>query len=273
MTIAISFFPMMTSTIELLSHDDNRSAGPPVVLLPGAGDIRSGYGSLAERLGTNGYRVVTADLPGHGDSPTADSYGVAETARALGDLIDSLEAGPATVIGTSFSPAATVWAAATRPHLIRAVVAISPHMEAEPSPAAALQRLAILTLLRGPWAGALWGRLYRSWFKTNPPDDLERHVARLQAMLTDRGRRRAVRETLVAHRKGMAEMMERFDRPSLIIFGSADDHFPDPAAEADRLSRLLDGQVLMVEGAGHYPYMEYPTVVEDAVLAFLDSVG
>lgn len=120
--------------------------------------------------------------------------------------------------------AATVRAVDTRPDPIRAVVAISPHMEAETSPAAALPRLAILTLLRGPWAGAPQGRLYRSWFKTSPPHDLERHVAPLQAMLTDRRRRRAVRETLVAHRKGMAEMMESSTGPSLIVFGSADDY-------------------------------------------------
>ncbi|MFO7549180.1 MAG: hypothetical protein R6X29_09975, partial [Acidimicrobiia bacterium] len=64
-----------TGTTRRLAHDDSGGDGPLVVLLPGAGDLRSEHRFLAPPLVAAGYRVVTADLPGHGESPTATSYG------------------------------------------------------------------------------------------------------------------------------------------------------------------------------------------------------
>jgi pimeloyl-ACP methyl ester carboxylesterase len=79
-----------------LAYDDTGGSGPLVILLPGAGDVRSENRFLMPSLEEAGYRVVNADLPGHGGSPTAGSYGVAETADALLALIDGLGSGPLT---------------------------------------------------------------------------------------------------------------------------------------------------------------------------------
>lgn len=242
-------------------------------MLPSAGDVRSGYRPLREALVDAGFRVVTADLPGHGESPPAPAYGVGETADALIELIRSLAAGPAVVVAASFAPAATVVAAAREPGLFRGLVAISPHLEADSSWAGRLQRLSILSLLRGPWAGALWGRLYRGWFKSRPPADLDSHLQHLRHMLTEPARRRAVRQTLVASRVGVDEAMDAVGIPSLFVFGSEDDHFADPAEEAATLARRMGGDVLVVPGAGHYPHMEDPTTVAQAIERFLAGLG
>jgi len=53
---------------------------------------------------------------------------------------------------------------------------------------------------------------------------------------------------------------------------AADDHFPDPAAEARATSRALGGDQLIVDGAGHYPHVEQPQVVATAVRTFLDRL-
>jgi pimeloyl-ACP methyl ester carboxylesterase len=238
-------------------------------MLPGAGDIGAGYGTLVDSLRSAGARVIVADLPGHGDSPIHPTYGVEDTASALLSLIDDLDTGPAVVIATSFSPAAAVLAAHRRPDAFRGLVAISPHMEAEAGPSGAVQRLAIRGLLRGPWAGALWGRLYRSWYQSRPPESLDRHILRLQAMLADPERRRAVRETLVAARDGVSEALDAIDLPLLFVFGESDGHFPDPAAEAEKLVARAGGEGLLVPGAGHYPHIEYPEVVGESVRRFL----
>ena len=257
----------MTQT--LLACDDSGGSGPLVVLLPGAGDVRSENRFLVRDLAAAGYRVASADLPGHGDPLTAASYGVAETAAALLALVDRLGGGPAAVVATSFAPAAAVWAAAAHPERISAVVAISPHLEGDGSVKGMLLNAAVSGLLRGPWAGPVWTRLYRSWYRSGTPADLEGELARIAAMMRDPARRRAVRETLTAHRRGVAGKVERFDRPALVVFGAADDHFPDPAAEAARVASRLGGEVLLVEGAGHYPHAERPDLVGPAVLAFL----
>ncbi len=261
----------MTKTLETtdgtIAYDDAGS-GRLLVLLPGAGDVRSEHRSLAPMLTEAGFRVVTADLRGHGDSsPSWPSYGVAETAGDLIGLIEDLDAGPATVIADSFSPAAALWAAADRPDLIDGVVAISVHLEA----GSFFQNLAVTALLRGPLAAGMWAKLYRGWYKASPPSDLDAEMAKLRNMMGSRHRRRAVRETLVARRDGLAERIAGLDIPVLAVFGTADDHFADPAAEAAAVAARTGGRHVMVEGAGHYPHVEQPDVVAAEILAFLGA--
>jgi pimeloyl-ACP methyl ester carboxylesterase len=256
----------------MLAYDDTGGTGPLVVLLPGAGDVRSENRFLVERLAAAGHRVVNADLPGHGSSPAAPAYGVAETAEAIADLVEELDAGPALVIGCSFAPAAAVWMAAERPDLVRGIGLISPHLEAEGGLAAWIQRISILALLRGPLAAPLWSKLYRGWYKTTPPDDLDEEIRRIAAMMRDPARRRAARRTLVADRDGVAERIEHVEVPALVVFGSDDDHFEDPRAEADRIADRLAATVAIVDGAGHYPHVEQPDVVADAVIRFSSTL-
>jgi pimeloyl-ACP methyl ester carboxylesterase len=54
-----------------------------------------------------------------------------------------------------------------------------------------------------------------------------------------------------------------------VIFGSLDDHFTDPAAEAAAVAAQLRGEHVIVDGAGHYPHVERPDVVSEAIVAFL----
>jgi pimeloyl-ACP methyl ester carboxylesterase len=255
-----------------LAHDDTGGSGPLAILLPGAGDVRSENRFLVQDLVAAGYRVINTDLPGHGESGTAESYGVAETANALLAIIQRLDCGPASVIATSFAPAAVVWAAATRPEQFTAVVAISPHLEADESLNSRLLGGVISVLIRGPWAASVWSRFYRSWYKSRTPDDMDEEVSKMRTMLKDASRRRAVRETLIAHRKGMPEKIESYTRPTLVIFGSADDHFPEPLDEAIRVSSRLNSELLMVEGAGHYPHVERPDIVSPAIVGFLNRL-
>jgi pimeloyl-ACP methyl ester carboxylesterase len=260
-----------TSHRARLSHDDLGS-GPLLVLLPGAGDLRSEYRFVIDRLVDSGHRVVVADLPGHGRSPVAERYGVQATADALLELISDLRAGPAVVVGTSFAPAAAVWAAVDRPELIRGVVSISPHLHEDDSLQGRLVAVATNVLLRGPWAGALWAKLYAGWYKASPPADLADELGRLRAMLADPARRRAVRRTLTADRDGVAARIARLDTPTLTVFGDADDHFTDPTNQAARVAAELGGDHLIVPGAGHYPHVEQPDMVADAIIDFVRHV-
>ena len=91
-------------------------------------------------------------------------------------------------------------------------------------------------------------------------------------MLKDAGRRRAVRETLIANRNGVSDKINAYATPTLVIFGSADDHFPDPAIEGARVSSRLHGELVMVEGAGHYPHVECSDIVSPAIVDFLNRV-
>ena len=255
--------------MQVMAHDDTGGEGRLVVMLPGAGDVRSEYRFLKDPLANAGYRVVVADLPGHGDSAVAPQYTVESTADALVELLENLDGGPAVVVACSFAPAAAVWAAAERPGLFAGIVSLSPHFHDDSSAKGRVLNWAIRGLLRGPWAAGLWAKLYSGWYKTTPPSDLSVEVEKLKAMVADPARRRAVRETLVADRAGVAGRMHAIDVPTLTIFGSLDDHFADPVATAAETAKELSGEHMVVEGAGHYPHAESPDVVAGAIASFL----
>lgn len=260
-----------TNTVPL-AHDDTGGDGRLMLLLPGAGDLRSEHRFLSARLAAEGFRVVTADLPGHGESPAASEYTVESTASAIVALIESVQAGPAVVVACSFAPAAAVWAAAERPELFAGIVAISPHLYADDSFKAKVQEIALELLLRGPWAGGVWKRLYQGWYKTDPPADLAEESVRLGVMFSDPIRRRAARQTLTADRTGVRERVESAAIPTLTVFGSLDDHFEDPVAMAEQTAIDLGGDRLVVEGAGHYPHVEQPETVSSAITGFVNGM-
>ena len=100
---------------------------PLVVCSPAMGDVRDVYNPLAQALCAAGFRVVTVDLRGHGDSSAAfGSYGDEATAGDLIALIEELDAGPALLVGASMSGASAVIAAGRRPDLVSGLVLICP---------------------------------------------------------------------------------------------------------------------------------------------------
>lgn len=261
---------MTTQQLDLaggtIAFDDSGGSGPLVVMLPGAGDVRDEYRFVAPDLVDGGARVVTVDLRGHGES-SADwpAYGMAETAADLIALLDHLGAGPATVVATSFAPAAALWAAADRPDLFGRLVLISAHLEAPP----AWQSIPLRLMMRGPLAGKIWAGQFRKWHPAAPPADLDEQAAALAAMMADPRRRRAVRDTLTAHRTGLPSRIARVDLPTLVVMGGADSHFKDPAAEGASIATQTGGRVHLVPDAGHYPHVEFPGQVTTAIADFL----
>ena len=249
-----------------IAFDDSGGSGRLVVMIPGAGDTRDEYRFVVPDLIAGGARVVTMDLRGHGES-SADwpAYGMADTAADLVALLEHLDAGPATVVATSFAPAAALWAAADRPDLIERLVLISAHLEAAPS----WQSIPLSLMLRGPYAGKMWAGQFRKGHPAAPPADLDEHADALVAMMDDPARRKAVRETLTAHRDGLDERIARVDVPTLVIMGGADSHFSDPAAEGVSIASQTGGTFQVVPDAGHYPQVEFPGQVTTAIVDFL----
>ena len=67
--------------------------------------------------------------------------------------------------------------------------------------------------------------------------------------------------------------MQQVKAPVLVVMGSKDPDFGDPAAEANLVATRLHGQVIMVDGAGHYPHAEMPEKVGPAIIKFLGAVN
>ena len=90
-------------------------------------------------------------------------------------------------------------------------------------------------------------------------------------MLADPQRRRAVRDTLTAHRDGLDERIEQVRVPALVVMGGADSHFKDPAAVGASIAAATGGNLQVVADAGHYPHVEFPATVAPAIAELLTT--
>src|SRR5436853_3965601 len=97
----------VSATTRFLKRPEGRiaydEAGPAsgqlVVLVPGIGDVRQQYRLLAPQLVAAGYRVITTDLRGLGESSTGWSdYTGAATGSDVVALLRELNAGPAHLV-------------------------------------------------------------------------------------------------------------------------------------------------------------------------------
>jgi pimeloyl-ACP methyl ester carboxylesterase len=254
--------PDGTIAYELLG--DERA--PLVVCVPGMGDLRAEYRFLAPRLVDAGYRVATIDVRGHGESST--DFADVSAAAVGSDVVALLgELGPGAVVGTSMAAAAAVWAAAEAPQLVRAIVLCGPFVRDFPT-GIAVRTLMAIAFAR-PWGAAAWSAYYKSLYPTSPPADLAAYRRRLRANLKERGRFDALKRMLAASKQPCEARIPEVKQPALVVMGSRDPDFKDPAAEGRLVADRLRGELLMVEGAGHYPHAEMPDVVAPAIVAFL----
>jgi pimeloyl-ACP methyl ester carboxylesterase len=250
---------------------DVRGEGPLVVCLPGMGDVRFTYRVLADRLAAAGHRVATMDLRGHGDSDTTftsyDDVAAGQDALALIAHLTGQHGGPATVVGNSMSAGAAVWAAAERPDLVGGLVLVGPFVR--DLPVSPVQKVMLSLALRRPWGTAAWLAYWKSLYPTTKPADLAEHRARIAASLRRPGGWAAFKATTrTTHEPAHARLRE-VHVPTLVVMGTKDPDFADPAAEARFVAEATGGEVLLVEGAGHYPHAEMPDQVVPAVQALL----
>ena len=246
--------------------------GPLVLCTPGMGDLRQAYRLMVAPLVTAGFRVVTMDQRGHGQSSSQwANYGSPLTGQDMIALIKHLQE-PATIIGHSSSAAAAVWAAAEEPTLVSAVVLLGPF--ARQHDLSAVMRLALAAVTS---RAVIWSRIYYpTMYKATKPADFAVYVRALQANLGEPGRMVATRGAMNGQRECFDRVAE-LDCPVLVVMGSRDPDFTDPTAEAAYAHELIGAHTrtdtAMVDGAGHYPHAELPDVTASAILLFLAAAN
>lgn len=253
-----------------LAYDDQGS-GPLVLLAPSLGDVRAEYRFMAPRLVEAGYRVVSLDLRGHGDSSVNwPDYRVESVGRDFLALIEHLQAGPATIVGTSLSAGAAVWAAAEAPELVQRLVLVGAFVRN--TMPMWQTKLMFGPLFADPWGASVWGRYFRTLYPTHQPEDFEAYVAALQARLRQPGRLAAVRGMITASKQAVEDRLAEVQQPVLVVMGTKDPDFSDPAAEAQWIAAQTGGEARLIEGAGHYPQAEMPGKFIETVLPFLAAL-
>ncbi len=243
-----------------------QGTGPLVVCLHGMGDLRSVYRFTVPALVEAGYRVATMDLRGHGDSD--DTFGAFDDVAAGTDAIALIEhlGGRALLVGNSMGAGAAVWVAAERPDLVAGLALMGPFVRnPDGNP---LQTLMVRLAFVKPWGPAAWRTYYPRYYPGRRPADLAEHIDRIRTSM-GRGRHwhSFVRTTHTDHTPAR-DRLGRVKTPVLVVMGTKDLDWPDPSAEARFVAESLNGELMLVQDAGHYPMAEYPEVVNPALVAF-----
>jgi pimeloyl-ACP methyl ester carboxylesterase len=252
----------------VLAYSDYGGSGELVLMLPGMGALRSEYRYLAPKLNQAGYRALTMDLRGHGESSVPwKTYDVPSVGNDILALIEHLNAGPAHVIATSFSPGAAVWAAAERPESFRSLALIGAFVrQAKLNP---LMRAGAWLMMNNPWRVRTWGMYYGTLYPTRKPADFKNYIDELMENMSQPGRFDAAVALAYTSRDPSEERLNRVKTPTLVIMGTKDPDFPDPIAEGKYIAEQTRGTLALVDGAGHYPQTEMPEETTPIVIDFL----
>ena len=264
----------MTNYLELpggkIAYDDTEGDGPLVVCTPGLGDTRQSYRHLRPLLTAAGYRVVTMDLRGEGESTAIwDDYSTPAVAADILALVRHLDAGPAILVSNSYTGGPSFLVAAEAPELFAALVMFGPFARKQPAPSAFVKVATwFVSHLTAGWM-TYWSTL----FPTRKPDDFAAAKKALSANLREPGRMAALRGMLASDQAPGEAAAPGVECPVLVVMGTKDSDFKNPRAEGELVAALpKNGRLEMIDDAGHYAHVEMPAESAAVVLPFLAQV-
>jgi len=244
--------------------------GPLIVCVPGMGELRSSYRFVAPMLIAAGYRVALTDLRGHGDSDSGfDTYGDEATADDVAALIEELGS-PAIIVGNSLAAGSAVLVAVSRPDLVSGLVLVGPFVR-DPGNSG-FERILFRVMMAPGWARPAWNSYLPKLYAGRKPDDFAQYRAAVGKAMKMRGHTKAFSMTSRTRHDASAAALGSVRAPALVIMGELDPDFPKPAVEASWIGEQLNGRVLMVAEAAHYPQAQRPELVGPAIEAFANEV-
>ncbi|TKC92345.1 alpha/beta hydrolase [Trinickia terrae] len=287
----------LTDILDIAYEDAGPGDGPPVILLHGWPDAARAWKPVAARLNQAGFRTITPNLRGSGQttflSPDTvrDGSGVALAQDAI-DLADALGLARFEVVGHDWGARAAYTIAALFPERVNSIAAI----------ALAFQPRGAFVLPDFSQARRFWYQ----WFMSldGGPDAVRRDpkgFARIQwdtwspggwfgedefartaesfdnpdwVPITLNGYRRRWRKDELSDPRYDAlyaklHTIETVDVPTLMIQGGAD-LCDEPATSEGQEGHFSAGyRRIVIDGAGHFPPREAPDAVADAVIEHL----
>jgi len=211
------------------------------------------------------------DVRGFGETSARwNDYSAHAVGRDALAVINHLNAGAAVILGNSFAAGSALWAAHDAPERVRGAVLLGPIVrDQKPS---AFSRIALNIGFAGPWRVWFWTTFWDSLFPSAKPADHLQIKRALLSNLREPGRMAALEAMINLSKADTAAIIPKTRVSTLIVMGTRDPDFPDPAAEAHRLAEQLGAESLIVDGAGHYPHTEMPDLVAPKLLSFIARV-
>lgn len=258
---------------------DVSGGGPLVVLAHGMGDSRHSYRFLAPALMAAGYRVANLDIRGSGESSLGwDDYSRTAMASDLVELVRHLGGGPAVIIGHSISGGAATVAAATAPDLVAGLIELAPFTRKQSVALGGLMRVKRYRTASMRLMGTMLLGSLSSWTKyldlaiPVKPADWDAELSRIEAKMGEPGRMQALQAMTKSDPADAGAQLPNVACPVLVIEGSLDPDWANPRAEGEQIIADLPhglGELVVLEGVGHYPHTQAPDEVLALALPFL----
>lgn len=244
---------------------------PTIMLTHGAGGTHAAWFQQVPTLAANGFRVITWDCRGFGNSTfTSGVHGSAAAVEDMTAVLDATGTTAAHLVGQSMGG---WWVTAfTLAHPERA------------------RSLTLSNTVGGLWTAALL-ECFRGWMtraatefggeqrigahSAISPTLVEREPARAflyQQLNTFHAPPMAVVGAVLPGDAVAHKDLDATGVPVLVITSSDDVLFP-PHLVIDSAQRLTNAAVLEIAGAGHSTYFERPERYNDALIAFIEKAG
>ncbi|HMJ12343.1 MAG TPA: alpha/beta hydrolase [Polyangiaceae bacterium] len=269
-------------------HCTSTGSGAPVLLLHGFPETRRSWDLQVPALVAQGYRAITCDLRGYGESDKPKSgYDLTTLARDVERLIDQLGA-PVRVVGHDWGGAIAWQLFETCPEKLFNVTVINcPHPRAMTRALLRNPRqrkrswymfFFQLPLLPERWLRARDGRNLSSLFRAGSPG----HASVPPALIAEQTRTLlapdGLRGPLAYYRtafqlrpstvRALRAPLRKSTRPVTLIWGEADSCLGMELIDgSERFAPNL--RVELVPNAGHFVHQERPDVVNELLLAAL----
>jgi pimeloyl-ACP methyl ester carboxylesterase len=248
-----------------ISYSDSGGEGPPILFSHGFLMDGSMFDAQVEAL-RGGFRCVTWDERGHGDTPATEPFTYWDSADDALALLTHLGIQQATFAGMSQGGFIAMRAALKAPERVRALVLIDTQSG-----------------LEDPEAIPLYDAMHDEWL-ANGPAAVQEAVASLifgggvdaspwytKWAAIDRANFTLPFRTLI-DRDELTDRLGEISQPTLIIHGSDDAAIPMWRAEQLRDAIPGFADLVVVDGAGHASNVSHPDVVNRAITSFLSTL-
>jgi pimeloyl-ACP methyl ester carboxylesterase len=235
-------------------------SGPLLVLVHGAGGSADLWQPQLDGL-ADVARIVAPDLPGHGPLGGRGGVSIAAYAEWLTGFLFGLDAGPAVLVGHSMGGAIAQTLALARPECLAGLVLLGTGARLR-----VVARLVELLRVRPREGQRLIQELSFAAGTSREIAETVDRVLREAAPLVTLG------DYLACDRFDVRDRLAGIQAPTLVVTGAEDRLAPLKFGRF--LADTIPGaQFVEIAAAGHFPQLEQPAPVNDAIRQFLATTG
>lgn len=252
----------------LISFED-RGAGNPVVLIHGYTQSSSVWNFFAENL-VDAFRVITIDLPGHGESECiGEVHPMEQMAEVVKAVLDHLEVTEAVIIGHSMGGYIALAMARIYPGLFRGLGLFHSTSLAD-SDEGRLSRERNIKLIRDDHQAFLFNFIPELF----APENRERLAPEIDALVEEA--KKMTKKAVIAAQEGMKVRSSSLDVlinakfPVMFIAGQKDSRVPFENIWV-QMALTEEAHSLILRNVGHMGFLEAKFQTFDFTHAFIKS--